>query len=201
MPAFTLVDSPPALAHCIEVLERRPSPSVYLDTEFDPQRDRTTLCLLQLSDGEQVFLVDPLRLDLMPLAGVLGAPGAEWVLHAGRQDVPLVCDALGLATPPRVFDTQVAWALLGPEASVALAYLEFRLLGLRGDKGHQADDWRRRPLPPTQLAYAARDVAHLPALRRLLGERLAAVGRAELAVAASREAVWPEPEGDPAPLT
>jgi ribonuclease D len=93
-----------------------------------------------------------------------------------------------------VFDTQVAWALLGPEYSVSLAYLQYRLLGIRSGKAHQADDWKRRPLPPSQLAYAASDIEHLPELRNLLHDRAARLGRERMVVEASLETVWPEAE-------
>jgi ribonuclease D len=95
-----------------------------------------------------------------------------------------------------VFDTQVAWALLSPEASVSLSYLKFKLLGLREGKPHQADDWLRRPLSDSQLRYAAGDVQHLPALAQLLAERAEAKSRLELVFQASHEAL--EPAHEPA---
>lgn len=200
MPSPDLIDTASALEQCVQALRGRPSLTLFIDTEFDSTRNGSTLCLVQVSDGARTFLIDPLRVNLSPLAGVLSAPGTEWVLHAGRQDVALLCDQLRIPLPDRLFDTQIAWALVSPEASVSLAYLEFRLLGLRSDKGHQADDWKRRPLPPSQLAYAARDVEHLPALHRALSGRLAAVGRASIVYEASREVLQP-PTDPPAPLT
>jgi acetyl/propionyl-CoA carboxylase alpha subunit len=90
----------------------------------------------------------------------------------------LLMSRLRLDARPRVFDTQVAWALVTAEASVSLAYLVFRVLGLRTTKAHQADDWMRRPLPTNQLAYAACDVAHLPELRARLFEAALRIARA-----------------------
>ncbi|HEY6556964.1 MAG TPA: ribonuclease D [Polyangiaceae bacterium] len=168
---------------------------LYLDTEFESVRSGTTLCLLQLSRGDTTYLIDTLRVEsLHPLSEVLADAQAEWVLHAGQQDVALLMSRLGLREPPRLFDTQVAWALLGPEYSVSLSYLQYRVLGIRSGKAHQADDWKRRPLPASQLAYAAADIEHLPALRRILGERATALGRAEVVCDASLETVRPEPE-------
>jgi len=197
---FALIDTAASLGALAGELAGLSPSTLYLDTEFDAGPRGTTLCLVQLAVGGATFLIDALAVDLRPLAGALGAPGAEWVLHAGRQDVPLLCEKLGLAGPPRVFDTQVAWALTSAEANVALAYIEFCLLGVRAGKGHQADDWRRRPLPAGQLAYAARDVAHLPQIRERLAEKLAERGRLAIAYDASREAVLP-PSDAGAPLT
>ena len=197
-PAFELVQNQAGLHEAVSAL--RGAERLYLDTEFESTREGTTLCLLQLSRGETIYLIDTLRLSALEAVGeLLSDPNAEWVLHAGQQDAILLSSRFGLRRP-RIFDTQVAWALLGPEYSVSLAYLRFRLLGIRAGKTHQADDWKRRPLPLPQLAYAASDIEHLPELRRMLGERAAALGREELVIEASREAVWPEPEL-PAPLT
>lgn len=169
--------------------------TLYLDTEFDSTRDGKTLCLLQISKGERVHLVDTLRLgSLSPLREILSDPGRQWVLHAGSQDVDLLATRFELATPPRVFDTQVAWALTTVEHSVSLAYLKFQLLGVRSGKSHQADDWIRRPLPEAQLAYAAADIEELPAMHRALGERLAERGRSTLIFNASHEVNWPARE-------
>jgi len=169
---------------------------LFVDTEFESNRSGIELCLLQISDGRQIFLVDAIALrDLTPLAEAFQG-GALWVLHAGQQDVMLLGERLKLSTRPRVFDTQIAWALSTVEHSVSLAYAQFRALGLRGTKAHQADDWVRRPLPASQLAYAAADVEHLPELYRFLSQRLTALGRLDLVPIASAESVWSEP---PAP--
>src|SRR6188768_633599 len=170
----------------------RAAPVLFLDTEFESNRSGIELCLLQVSDGRQIFLVDAIALrDLTPLAEAF-QNGALWVLHAGQQDVMLLGERLDLHVRPRVFDTQIAWALSTVEHSVSLAYAQFRALGLRGTKAHQADDWVRRPLPASQLAYAAADVEHLPELYRFLSERLTSLGRVDLVPIASAESVWTE---------
>ena len=166
-----------------------------MDTEFESARGGTTLSLIQIHDGKEVHLVDALRLpSLAALGPALSGAEQEWVLHAGQQDVPLLMDHLGLENLPRLLDTQVAWACCSPEASVSLAYLEMVLLGKRRGKGHQADDWKRRPLPRSQLAYAAEDVASLPALFEQLEGRLKENDRVEIAYQASRELLQPQVE-------
>jgi ribonuclease D len=170
----------------------RGAETLFLDTEFESNRSGIELCLLQVSDGREIFLVDAIALrDLTPLAEAFQG-GALWVLHAGQQDVMLLGERLQLRTRPRVFDTQIAWSLSTVEHSVSLAYAQFRALGLRATKAHQADDWVRRPLPASQLAYAASDVEHLPDLYRFLSQRLTDLGRLDLVPVASAESVWTE---------
>jgi len=189
-----LVESTAALEAAAKALAG--APRFHIDTEFLAGPGEKKLALVQVSrGGDEVWLIDTMRLSALgALAPVLGRPDAEWVLHAGRQDVELLQAALGLAVAPRVFDTQVAWGLLGPEYPVALAYLQYRVLGLRSSKSEQAVDWTRRPLSPEQIDYAAGDVAHLPAIREALGERLRAKGREDLVLQASSEAVLSEPD-------
>lgn len=169
---------------------------IYVDTEFESNRRGTTLCLIQLTGDEgEIYLVDPVALpDLGPLKRVLGRKRVLWVMHAGRQDVELLMTALGLRYRPRVFDTQIAWALTSPEHQVSLAYLQAGLLGLVPEKGLQTDDWTRRPLSDAHLAYAADDVRHLPAIYKVLAERLEAKGHHELCVTISGESHDPPAE-------
>ncbi|MEZ4369911.1 MAG: hypothetical protein R3B07_03770 [Polyangiaceae bacterium] len=191
-----LVDSPPALARTAKELTG--ARQLFIDTEFESTREHRTLCLLQISRGETIYLVDTLRLgDLSLLAPVLQDEQTEWVLHAGQQDVLLLIERLKLKQTPPIFDTQIAWGLLGPEPSVSLAYLQFKVLGLRAGKAHQADDWKRRPLPQSQLAYAAGDIEHLPELREELGARLRSKGREQCVLDASRDALVPSEDPPP----
>jgi len=160
----------------------------YLDTEFDSRASGTTLCLIQLREQDEVYLIDSLALrDLSLLSDKLGDPRSTWVLHGGHQDVPLLRRSLGLAGVPSVFDTQIAWALSSPEPAASLSYLSFKLLGVRSSKHHQSDDWSRRPLTHSQLAYAAHDVEALPQLHAILSQRLADLGRERIARVACQE--------------
>jgi len=190
---FELISDPQALARASAELSQ--GEFVYLDTEFDSAREGVRLSLVQASAGRAVYVIDALALgDLSPLAAALGRADVTWVLHAGLQDVALLTQRLAIARPARLFDTQVAWALVSVEHSTSLAYLKYRLLGIRGEKAHQSDDWIRRPLPKAQLAYAADDVVHLPDLHRALLEQSQRQGRSEAIFAASLEALGNAPE-------
>lgn len=171
---------------------------LFVDTEFESNRFGSRICLLQISRGDEIFLVDSLKLaHLTPLQAIFADPETEWVLHAGLQDVNLLVERLELEPPRALFDTQVAWGLLTAESSVSLAYLQFRALGLRTSKTHQADDWTRRPLPQAQLEYAAADVRYLPELRRILGEQARELEREDIVQQASLELLQPLKELPP----
>lgn len=188
-----LISSDADLAAVVEAL--RGATELFIDTEFDASRKQTTLSVIQVSRGGEIFLLDALALtDLSALGDVMVRDDVEWVLHAGLQDVELLLERFRKPKPPKLFDTQIAWALLGPESSVSLAYIQYHVLGVRTMKTHQADDWMRRPLPEAQLRYAASDIEHLPVIYRTLTERLQAANRAHLVAELCHELLWPKPE-------
>ncbi len=172
------------------------APRYYIDTEFESSKRGKQLSLIQISRGEEVYVIDVLGLSsLGDLGAVIFAPACEWVLHAGLQDIELLLGQFQQSSPPTLFDTQVVWSLTGPEASVSLAFLQFKVLGVRSSKGYQADDWLRRPLPRAQLEYAASDIVHLPALEGELRRRARELGREHVIADACRELLLPEPAG------
>ncbi len=175
---------------------------VFVDTEFESNRKGTTLCLIQIcAAGGEVYLIDALALeDLSPLRKVLGRKRVEWVMHAGKQDVDLLMEALGLRYRPKLFDTQIAWSLQSAEHQVSLAYLQAVLAGVAPEKGMQTDDWTKRPLSEAHQTYAAADVLHLPAMYDKLAEKLGELDRMGLVNTLSAEMLDPPAEPTP-PLT
>jgi ribonuclease D len=190
MTAFQYVDTTRKLEQAAAELAN--SPFLYIDTEFEQRGPVTQFCLLQVSNGESIFVIDMLELSAMDsLGAVLADPNTTWVIHAAKTDVELLNQRFRIDKLPKIFDTQIAWGLLGAEYSVALAYLNYRLLGERLTKEHQVDPWARRPIPPSQLQYAAEDVVTLPDLHRLIHERLVAAGKENLVFDVSLEYCFP----------
>lgn len=146
-----------------------------LDTEFHRERTYVAhLDLVQVAWPGGLALIDPLAVDLTPLATVFDGPGVG-VLHAADQDLEVLRSACG-AIPSRLFDTQLAAGFLGL-SSPSLQTLVERLLGIRLRKGDRLADWTRRPLGPDQQAYAASDVEYLLAARGTIVDQLEARGR------------------------
>lgn len=150
-----------------EVIDILLGEDVYaLDTEF--HRERTyfpKLALLQLAWADEVVLVDPVAVDIAPLAEVLDSPAVA-VLHAATQDLEVLELACG-TVPSNLFDTQLAAGFCGL-GQPSLSDLHDRILGVRIPKGDRLTDWLRRPLSDDQLRYAASDVANLLELHRRL---------------------------------
>ena len=140
----------------------RDEPAYAVDTEF--HRERTyypKLALLQIAWSGGLALIDPLAVDIAPLAEILDGPGVA-VLHACDQDLEVLDLACG-TIPSRLFDTQIAAGFVGMSMP-SLSSLYERVLGIRVGKGDRLTDWLARPLNDNQLRYAAGDVEHLLAV-------------------------------------
>ncbi len=168
-----------------------------LDTEFHRERTyHAHLALLQLSSPDRVFVVDPLEVDVAPLARVLDGPGL-CVMHAASQDLEILARVCG-TIPTRLFDTQVAAGFVG-YSSIGLAGLVQGELGIKLPKADRLTDWLARPLPAGAVEYAASDVAHLHELHEKLVANLEQRGRLQWAldeceVHRTRASAGPVPE-------
>jgi ribonuclease D len=148
------------------------------DTEFI--RDETyeaVLCLIQVTTGGEVVLVDPTaRIETRVFWELVTDEAVTCVVHAGKEDFEVCLHATG--KPPRnVFDVQIAAGLAGYGYPLSLVRLVDQVLGKRIAKGQTLTDWLRRPLTDQQIRYAVEDVVHLPALYKKLSTRLKRSGR------------------------
>lgn len=138
-----------------------------LDTEF--VREQTyypQLGLIQVASADRVACIDPLALpSLEPLLERLYDPAVTKVLHAAHQDLEIFFHWRGAAPGP-LFDTQLAALVLGDGHQIGYAALVRRQFDVELEKTHTRVDWRRRPLAPEWLTYAADDVRYLPELYR-----------------------------------
>lgn len=152
------------------------------DTEFI--RDETydaALCLIQVSAGGEVVLIDPTAdVDVAVFWGLVTDPAVTTVVHAGKEDFD-VCLRMTGQSPRNVFDVQLAAGLVGYHYPLSLTRLVDQALGLRLSKGQTLTDWLRRPLTAEQIRYAIDDVAHLPRIHEHLTERLEKTGRTQWA--------------------
>ena len=110
------------------------------DTEFVSEgRYRALLCLVQLvvegDEGPEIVVIDALDGEARPgpVGEVLADPAIEVVVHAGRQDIPLVKRMWGGAL--NLFDTQIA-AACGASVQPSYEALLGQFLRTRVEVGH-----------------------------------------------------------------
>lgn len=176
LPPPTLVQDARGFERVLAVLER--ASELAVDTEADSFFSyREKVCLIQITAGEQDFLIDPLaRFDLSGLGRVLADPSKRKVFHDGEYDI-LILKRDYRFEFRNLFDTRVAAATLGTQAPGLAAVLNDRF-GINLDKSMQRSDWSARPLSDKQIRYARLDTHFLLPLMREQEADLAARGRA-----------------------
>jgi ribonuclease D len=175
--SHTWIDTDREFASVID--ELRGVSAFGLDTEFHRERTyHARLALLQLAWPGGSAVVDPLAVDVAPLAEILRGPGV-CLMHAASQDLEILVRVCG-TLPRELFDTQVAAGFVG-YSSVGLAGLVQGELGVRLPKADRLTDWLARPLPDGAVTYAVADVVHLHDLHDRLVAKLEERGRLEWA--------------------
>ncbi|EDD2986804.1 ribonuclease D [Salmonella enterica subsp. enterica serovar Kentucky] len=171
---YQMIETDDALASLCEAV--RACPAIALDTEF--VRTRTyypQLGLIQLFDGANVALIDPLGIsDWSPLKAVLRDTEITKFLHSGSEDLEVFLNAFG-ELPEPLIDTQILAAFCGRPLSWGFAAMVEEYTGVALDKSESRTDWLARPLSERQCEYAAADVWYLlPIAKKLMIETEAA---------------------------
>ena len=150
-------------------------PFVALDTEFMRVDTFYPIAgLLQVSEGERAYLIDPLQIgDWSPFAELLQDPAVVKVLHACSEDLEVFLRLTG-SLPAPLFDTQLAAGYLNLGFSMGYSRLVQAVLAIELPKGETRSDWLQRPLSATQVSYAAEDVLHLAEVYAALKAQLSA---------------------------
>ncbi len=135
---------------------------VAMDTEFARFNTYYPIVgLIQIYDGRDCFLIDPLAIDdLGPLGKILDNSDLLKVFHACSEDMEVFQYAVG-TTPSPVYDTQIASAALGVGFSMGYQAMVEHYLEIALPKDQTRSNWLTRPLSKDQLEYAALDVIHL----------------------------------------
>ncbi|MFI8416904.1 ribonuclease D [Serratia sp. NPDC078593] len=167
---YTLITTDAGLQQVCE--QARKHAQIALDTEF--VRTRTyypQLGLIQLYDGEQLSLIDPLPIThWQPFIDLLVDTAVVKFLHAGSEDLEVFLNAFKVLPTPLV-DTQILAAFTGKPLSCGFATLVAEYMQVELDKSESRTDWLARPLTERQCIYAAADVFYLlPMAKQLVLE-------------------------------
>lgn len=153
-----------------------------IDTEF--VRTRTLypkLGLLQVFDGKQLALIDPIAIDdLSPFWQLLTNENIVKVLHACSEDLEVFLTSAN-CKPVNLIDSQIMMSFLGHGLSMGYAAMVEHYTGVALDKSESRTDWTKRPLTQKQLDYASADVDYLFQLYPRLLAEIEQVGRFDYA--------------------
>lgn len=173
---YLWVDSNASLQACVDYLGGVSELAV--DTEF--MRTDTFYpipALLQLSDGQRIYLIDPLAInEWQPLRDLMLDSSLIKVLHSVSEDMEVFQRLLDCVPQP-LLDTQIGAGLAGLGSGLGYQNLIDQLLGIAVEKGETRSNWLQRPLSESQCVYAALDVEHLLPAFREIRARLESLGR------------------------
>ena len=161
--------------HLVELCSKlNKSKFLAIDTEFI--REKTywpKLCLIQVFNGEDKIIIDPLekKLDLKPFFKILSNNEIVKIFHSGRQDIEIFYN-LTKKIPKNIYDTQIAAMVCGFGDSIGYENLVSQLLGKKIDKTSRLTNWSNRPLSKKQINYAISDVTHLYEVYPLIRDKI-----------------------------
>ena len=174
------IDTPEALNDACAHLAQ--SDVIGVDTEFLRETTFAPIpALIQLGDGEQAWLIDPMAVaPTDAVRQLLGPNGPVKLLHACGEDLEIFQLWLGDIPSPMI-DTQIAEGFCSSEAGMGYKRLVEQRLGIDIPKDATRSDWTQRPLTEIQRRYAALDVQYLPPIWAQQKKELSAQGRLEWA--------------------
>jgi DNA polymerase I-like protein with 3'-5' exonuclease and polymerase domains len=139
--------------------------------------------LVQVSDGESIFVLDAFHHDLRPVFEAL-ARTARVIAHGGDFEWYFAYHHFGVRLD-NIVDTMLLSRLAfcgDMTEGVSLGAMAESELEITLDKEMQKAAWTLEPLPPRQLKYAAMDVKVLPPLLEVLDEVLEDTKQTRVAV-------------------
>jgi ribonuclease D len=144
-----------------------------LDTEFiRTDTYYPKIALIQLSDGNDCWLIDVLAIDqFSDLKRLIESPNNRIIFHACAEDLEVLDHSLNIQ-PTGIFDSQIAAGIANVGYSMGYARLVGELLDIELDKQETRSNWLARPLTQRQIDYAVVDVIHLHTLHAMLVEKL-----------------------------
>jgi len=144
-----------------------------LDTEFiRTDTFYPKIALIQISDGQQCWLIDVLAVDeFSALKSLLESPKTTVIFHACAEDLEVLDHGLDIQ-PTHIFDTQIAAGLTNVGYCMGYARLVEALFDIQLDKQETRSNWLARPLSQRQLDYAEIDVLYLHRLYKKLHRAL-----------------------------
>lgn len=153
--------------------------AVDLEGEYNLHEYGEKVCLIQVYDGQEFVIIDPLTVERDGLAKLFENPRLLKVMYGASSDLSVLKNGHDIECKS-VFDLQPAVKLLG-ETALNLHAVLHRYLGieLTQKKKFQRYNWTKRPIDAEAITYALHDVKYLLELKDLLLRQLAEQGLIE----------------------
>lgn len=165
------INRPKELTSYLESLDARRIQVIALDFEgeFNLHRYGEHLCLIQIYDGQEQVVIDPLAMkQTQPLIDLFEKRDLLKIMYDASSDSALVQHIYGVRLSS-ILDLRPAVTLLGFERQDLSSVLK-EVLGREplGKRKYQMYDWTRRPIDRAAMSYAMGDVLPLFELKERL---------------------------------
>ncbi len=175
---FTLISTDAGLHRLLNYFKTNEVTEIAMDFEgeFNLHVYGEKLCLIQVYDRKNRFIIDPLSVNDGEIRRFLETRIIKY-MYGAESDISLVYKQYGLKLE-RVYDQQLLVDTLGYDKRGLDAALE-RALGIvsGGKKKFQMYNWTLRPINPDALEYALADVLHLFDLNAVLMKEIKKAGK------------------------
>ena len=178
---YKRITSSGALQAYVDVLksEQRTSIALDLEGEFNLHVYGERLCLIQVYDGRDAAIIDPLKMEKEALKLLFEEEKLLKVMWDASSDMSLLINGYD-TTIKSVLDLRPAADLLNfPKKDYSSVLQAVLGVATKTKKKFQRYNWLRRPIDPEAIEYAIDDVRHIPALKDELLQRLYAAGQLE----------------------
>jgi ribonuclease D len=171
---YTLIETETDLIEFRKYLYHENIKKIAMDFEgeFNLHAYGEKLCLIQIFNGKNSFIIDPLKINDNEIKKTLEDKHTIKVMYGVESDVSLVYSQYG-AQIKNIFDQKILVDLLNIEhKGLDLVLKHFLNIDIKNKKKYQYHNWLKRPLDNDAIQYALNDVRHLFELNKILIEEI-----------------------------
>lgn len=171
---YTYIERKTDLRHYLKELEDNNNKILALDIEADMflHSYGEKLCLIQINDGINKLIIDPLKIDNDTLRLLFENRDILKVMYDAASDLFLLKNTLNMDIKS-ILDLRPAVHLLNYPKQDLHSVLYYELgISLEKKKKYQRHNWLKRPVSEEAIDYAINDVAYLLLLKDALLEKL-----------------------------
>lgn len=198
--SYLWISSAGALHELLDKWEKNNVTSIAVDFEgeFNLHIYGEHLCLVQIFDGKDFYLIDPFSVSTEELKRLFENPKLEKIWFACSSDANLLWKKYQIRLTS-VYDLAIEQKILGLSGNLLALEVMFNLNNPEegSKKKNQKSNWLIRPLPEEQIQYALSDVAYLFEIRKNLDKMATDTGRMKEVTAAMKNAVTIKTEYTP----
>lgn len=151
--------------------------SIDFESENNLHEYGSKICLIQIFDGKNYFVIDPFQISKEQLKSFLEDKKIVKLGYGCESDMSLLFKQYQIRIKA-LYDLKIMVDVLGIEKK-GLGEVNRLLLGIEGEsnkKKYQMHNWTRRPIDKQAIEYALSDVAHLFSLRAMLLDKILSQG-------------------------